>query len=96
MGEGRLTMLQAIHINNSIMRASQETGISYRRIRGAIQDMENVLGHPLVQAYRGGRDGGGADLTPFAHDLSQFFCELAEGLKDEVDERLRSITVQLP
>jgi len=89
-------MLQAIHLNNSIMRASQKTGIFYRRIRGAIQDMENVLGHPLVQAYRGGHNGGGADLTPFAHDLSEFFCQLAEGLKDEVDERLRSITVQLP
>jgi molybdate transport system regulatory protein len=93
IGEGRMAMLQAIHLKNSIMQASHETGISYRRIRGAIQDMENAIGQPLVHARRGGREGGGAELTPLALDLSRIFSQLSDGFKKEVDARLRNINV---
>ena len=86
-----MAMLEAIHHNNSIRRASHQTGISYRRIRGAIRDMERAIGQPLVQTYRGGREGGGAELTPLALDLSQLFSQLSNGFQSDIDERLRSL-----
>lgn len=86
-----MAMLEAIHVNNSIMRASHQTGISYRRIRGAIQDMEKAIGQPLVQTFRGGREGGGAELTPLALDLNQLFSQLSIGFQKDIDERLRTL-----
>lgn len=89
MGEGRLAMLQAIDRHGSIINASRETGISYRRMRGAIRDMEKALGRPLVKAYRGGGEGGGAVLTADAHALIDAFQRFAAGLQQEADARFQ-------
>lgn len=89
MGEGRMAMLEAIHHQGSIINASRETGISYRRMRGAIRDMEKAVGRPLVKAYRGGGDGGGAVLTADAHALIDAFRKFAVGIQEEADARFR-------
>lgn len=89
MGEGRMAMLQAIHRHGSIINASRETGISYRRMRGAIREMEKVIGRPLVKSYRGGGDGGGAVLTADAHALIDSFQKFASGLQQEADARFQ-------
>ena len=89
MGEGRMAMLQAIHRHGSIINASRETGISYRRMRGAIRDMEKALGKPLVKAYRGGGEGGGAVLTADAFALIDAFQRFAAGLQQEADARFQ-------
>lgn len=63
IGEGRLAMLTAIDQEGSIISAARRLQISYRKIRGAILDMERSVGVPLVRTYRGGEEGGGARLT---------------------------------
>lgn len=90
IGQGRMVMLQAIHQHQSIIQASRETGIAYRRIRGAIRDMEAVVGKPLVVARRGGRYGGRAELTPAAISLLDAFKEISEGFQDESDARMKN------
>ena len=89
IGQGRLAMLQAIDRYGSILHASQETGISYRKMRGAIRDMETAIGRSLVQARRGGEAGGGAELTRFAHDLLCFFDKFSADLQKEADDRFK-------
>ncbi len=91
IGEGRIAMLQAIQRHGSILRASREMGISYRRVRGAIRDMENTLGVSLVRAYRGGEEGGGASLTPTAQDLVDSFNRVANGFQKEIDIRFQEV-----
>ncbi len=89
MGEGRMAMLQAIERCGSIINASRETGISYRKIRGAIRDMENILSRPLVRAFRGGEGGGGAELTETAHELLGFFEKFSDTFQQEADARFQ-------
>ena len=91
MGEGRMAMLQAIDDHRSILQASRETGISYRRIRGAIHDMETAMGQSLVLTRRGGREGGYAELTPAAIALLGSFKALTKGFQDETDIRFSTI-----
>jgi molybdate transport system regulatory protein len=91
MGEGRMAMLQAIQDHRSILQASHETGISYRRIRGAIHDMETAIGQTLVLTRRGGRDGGYAELTPAAMALLDAFKALSQGFQDASDVRFNDI-----
>lgn len=91
MGEGRMAMLQAIRESRSILQASYETGISYRRIRGAIHDMETSLGQALVLTRRGGRDGGHAELTPAGAALLDAFKALSQGFQDESDVRFSTV-----
>ena len=85
MGEGRADVLQAIDRYGSMLRAAQETRISYRRIRGAIREMECAIGRPLVSARRGGKNGGGAVLTDLARELLNRFGMQQKGIKEAVD-----------
>ena len=89
MGEGRMVMLEAIGRHRSIIQASRETGISYRRMRGAIRDMEQAMGRDLVVTYRGGADGGRSELTPSALALLTSFKALTTGFRDETDTRFK-------
>lgn len=89
MGEGRMAMLQAIDRQGSIIQASHETGISYRRIRGMIRDMEATVGVALVRIQRGGKNGGGAVLTAAARQLMDCFESFSTGFQQEADARFR-------
>lgn len=89
IGEGRLSMLEAIDRHRSMLEASRETGISYRRMRGAIRDMERVIGCALVATYRGGAAGGRSELTPTALALLKSFKALSAGFRDEADVRFQ-------
>jgi molybdate transport system regulatory protein len=91
IGEGRIAMLQAIQRHGSILKASRELAISYRRVRGAIRDMEATLGCPLVKAFRGGEEGGGARLTPAAQELVTAFNRVADGFQRAADRRFGEI-----
>jgi molybdate transport system regulatory protein len=91
MGEGRVAMLRAIDRFGSIINAARETGISYRRIRGALRDMEKAIGRPLVQVHRGGEEGGGALLTEAAHELLKSFEKCTNDLQNEADVRFEDI-----
>jgi molybdate transport system regulatory protein len=95
MGEGRMIMLEAIDRHRSIIQASRETGISYRRMRGAIRDMEQAIGNDLVVTYRGGVDGGRSELTPAALALLASFKALTAGFRDEADIRFKQYFDQL-
>ncbi len=89
IGEGRVAMLQAIDRHGSIVRAAHETGISYRRMRGAVRDMETALGRPLVFTFRGGGQGGGAMLTPEAQELMACFEKFVHAFQKDADALFR-------
>jgi molybdate transport system regulatory protein len=91
MGEGRMAMLEAIDTHRSILQASRQTGISYRRMRGAIRDMETAFDQVLVVTRRGGRLGGYAELTPAAIALLEAFRTLTQGFHDATDIRFKRI-----
>lgn len=91
MGEGRLALLRAIDQYGSFLRASEETRISYRRARGMIREMENHLGRPLVITSRGGKDGGGAEITADARELIRRFELQQQGIHEPVDEIFRRL-----
>jgi molybdate transport system regulatory protein len=87
-----MDMLEAIQRYGSILQASKATGVSYRKIRGAIHDMEGALGIAMVRSYRGGGQGGGATLTTEALRLMRCYRQLAVGFQDAMDTRLKEIT----
>jgi molybdate transport system regulatory protein len=91
IGEGRISILDAIHSHGSLLQAAKLTGVSYRRVRGAIRDMEHAVGRPLVESFRGGGQGGGAKLTPTAHELMDSYKKIAHGVQDVMDFRFKEI-----
>ena len=91
MGEGRKEILKAIGQYGSMLDASRATGIAYRRIRGAIKEMEQAIGRSLVNSHRGGHNGGGAALTPAAVELIKRFDQVSAGLQQTMDVKFNNI-----
>jgi molybdate transport system regulatory protein len=64
LGGGKTALLLAVDRFGSIQRAADEFGMSYRHAWGAIKKIEQRAGFKIVDTKLGGRDGGGARLTP--------------------------------
>lgn len=86
LGPGRFHLLTALRQTRSINAAASEAGVSYRRAWGQIREMERLLGYPLIVSNRGGRRGGGTELTSEALAL----IEQYERLHRKVDRAVRA------
>ncbi|WP_395610265.1 TOBE domain-containing protein [Pseudomonas sp. B22129] len=59
----RIALLAHIAEQGSITRAAKSAGLSYKAAWDAIDELNNLAQHPLVERSVGGKGGGGARLT---------------------------------
>ncbi|TFY90042.1 LysR family transcriptional regulator [Pseudomonas kairouanensis] len=59
----RIALLGHIAEQGSITRAAKSAGLSYKAAWDAIDELNNLAQHPLVERSVGGKGGGGAKLT---------------------------------
>lgn len=85
LGQGRVDLLLAIDRRGSVIEASRELNIPYRRVRGVIREMEDGIGQKMVITKRGGEEGGSAYITDLARELLHCFVSLQEGIRESVD-----------
>jgi molybdate transport system regulatory protein len=90
-GRGRRFLLEAIDSHGSINQAAKEVGVSYRKALSHIQVMEQRLGISLVVRHAGGRNGGGATLTPEARMFLKRFEMMEKSLRDFVDTKFKEL-----
>jgi len=84
LGKGGADILEHIEGSKSISKAAADLGMSYRYVWNYLQKIRRALGEPAVEAYRGGRQGGGgARLTRLGESLLAEYRR-AEGYLGEV------------
>jgi molybdate transport system regulatory protein len=64
VGPGKLRLLDAIASTKSLSAAARKLRMSYRLAWKHLQLIEERTGLTVVERQRGGRRGGGTDLTP--------------------------------
>lgn len=64
LGPGKAALLQGIRETGSIAAAGRRMGMSYKRAWYLIDTLNGAFREPLVTASKGGKAGGGAQLTP--------------------------------
>ncbi len=70
IGKGGAEILEAIDKENSISKAAETLGMSYRYVWNYLQDIRKALEEPIVETYKGGKSGGGgARLTDLGRSL---------------------------
>ena len=69
LGPGKIDLLEQIAAGGSLAHAAAELGMSYRRAWALVQELAQMFGQSVVVTTVGGPAGGGAELTPFAHQL---------------------------
>ncbi|MCX8151365.1 MAG: LysR family transcriptional regulator [Candidatus Bathyarchaeota archaeon] len=82
IGKGGAEILTSIEKNNSISRAAVALNMSYRYVWNYIQKIENTIGEPVVETYKGGKaGGGGAKLTDLGRSLLAEYTQLENYMK---------------
>lgn len=70
-----IEMLRAIDRDGSMHKAADELGRSYPHLQRRVVEIEDAVGS-LTTRMRGGKDGGGTELTTEARDLIRRFDRL--------------------
>jgi molybdate transport system regulatory protein len=69
IGPGKIALLEAIRETGSISAGARKVGMSYRRAWLLVDSINSAMEKPAVAPIMGGRQGGGAVVTPVGERL---------------------------
>ena len=69
IGRGKIELLSHIKETGSISAGGRAMDMSYRRAWLLVDEMNRLFREPVVESQRGGKQGGGAVVTPFGEAL---------------------------
>ena len=72
IGPGKIQLLEKIQQFGSISAAGRAMDMSYKRAWDLVDEINRVCRRPAVERQTGGKNGGGAALTPFGASLVSF------------------------
>ncbi|MFF7706265.1 TOBE domain-containing protein [Pseudomonas sp. NPDC007930] len=88
----RIELLQHVAEQGSITRAAKAAGLSYKAAWDAIDELNNLAQHPLVERSVGGKGGGGARLSSEGERVLRLYqrlqalqAQVLELAEDEAD-----------
>ena len=91
-GPGRAALLRAVDREGSIQAAARSLGMSYRHAWSMLRASAERCGRELVRTRRGGKAGGGAELTHYGRAL----LEAHQRLADRFDQALKEASDEVP
>lgn len=74
----RIELIKQIRHTGSISQGAKLAGISYKSAWDAINEMNQLAEHTIVERMTGGKGGGGATLTRYGERLLQLYDLLAQ------------------
>ncbi|WP_439273766.1 winged helix-turn-helix domain-containing protein [Pseudochrobactrum sp. HB0163] len=89
LGRGKIQLMEHIRDTGSISAAGRAMDMSYRRAWQLTDALNTMFDEPCVISQRGGKQGGGAVLTPFGEEVIRRFRRmealLAQALNDDLE-----------
>lgn len=76
LGDTRVRLLEAIGRQGSISGAAKQVPLSYKAAWEAVETLNNLSPHPVVERSAGGPHGGGSVLTEYGRRLIGFYRAL--------------------
>ena len=77
LGKGGAEILKQIDAQQSLSKAAENLGMSYRYVWNYVQKIHRALGETVVETYKGGKTGGGgAKLTVVGKALLEEYVRL--------------------
>lgn len=81
LGPGKADLLEGIVATGSIAAAGRRMGMSYKRAWLLVEGMNAMFAEPLVVSTKGGRAGGGAELTQTGRQVLERYRQIEAGLR---------------
>lgn len=87
-GPGKADLLAGIQETGSIVAAGRRMGMSYHKTRQLVDELNKTFIGPLVEGFKGGATGGGAQLTELGKDVLARFLSMQKKAEAAVTQEL--------
>lgn len=91
IGPGKIALLEAIRDAGSISAGARKIGMSYRRAWLLVESINTALEKPAVAAVMGGRQGGGAVLTPIGERIIEIYRSIEARARESANDEFRAV-----
>ena len=91
IGPGKIALLEAIQATGSISAAARRLGMSYRRAWLLVEQLNDALLEPAVTAAPGGRQGGGAAVTPVGERIIELYRSIEDIALSSAKQEFRAM-----
>jgi molybdate transport system regulatory protein len=89
LGKGGAAILEQIKKEESISKAAEKLGMSYRYVWNYLNEVREIIGEPIVCTFKGGKSGGGgAKLNELGEYLLSEYNRLNKILEDCVPNKM--------
>lgn len=89
LGKGGAAILEQIDKSQSISKAAEKLGMSYRYVWNYLDEVKGIMGEPVVETFKGGKiGGGGARLNELGRYLLSEYDRISSSVEKYVcDEK---------
>ena len=95
IGPGKIQLLEKIHACGSISAAGRAMDMSYKRAWDLVDEINRICGQAAVERQTGGRNGGGALLTPFGTSLVARYRRIERTAASAVRKELEALRTDI-
>jgi molybdate transport system regulatory protein len=95
LGPGKIALLEGIKKHGSVSEAGRQMGMSYRRAWLLLDGLNKSFDTPATVNSKGGRGGGGAEVTAFGNILIERYREVERKLNEVAGECLEEIRARV-
>ena len=95
IGPGKVLLLENIHACGSISAAGRAMDMSYKRAWDLVDEINRICRQVAVQRQTGGKQGGGAVLTPFGASLVARYREIERDAANAVRKELQALRTDI-
>jgi len=93
LGKGGAELLRAIKEEGSLSAAARKLGMSYVFAWEYVHRIQTTLGSPVVEARRGGRQGGSTTLTETGEKLLRLYEEAEKAVEQVLRRIMGEVTL---
>ena len=95
IGPGKIELLENIDRHGSISAAGRAMDMSYKRAWDLVDEINRICGHAAVAPQTGGKNGGGAMLTPVGSSLVARYRRIERDAASAVRKELMALQTDI-
>jgi molybdate transport system regulatory protein len=95
IGPGKIQLLENIRACGSISAAGRAMDMSYKRAWDLVDEINRICRQPAVERQTGGKNGGGAILTPLGLSLVARYRKIERDAASAVRKELQALRMDI-
>ena len=95
IGPGKIQLLENIEACGSISAAGRAMDMSYKRAWDLVDEINRICRQAAVERQTGGKNGGGATLTPFGATLVARYRKIEKDATSAARKELEALRAEI-